>query len=57
MVTYDGQAPATLRPGHYAFGPARLPHAARCAAGSAACVLFISFEAPVDAQPGGPPAQ
>lgn len=49
-VTYDGQAPVTLRPGMYAYGPAKLPHAAQCAKG-APCVLFIAFEAPVDAVP------
>ena len=48
QVTYDGQAPVTLRPGMYAYGPARSPHRATCAPGDA-CVLFIAFEAPVDA--------
>lgn len=49
-VTYEGQATATLTPGMYAYGPAGRPHHATCAAG-ADCVLFIAFEAPVDAVP------
>lgn len=48
QVTYDGQPPVTLRPGMYAYGPARIPHVATCAPGDA-CVLFIAFESPVDA--------
>ena len=49
-VTYDGQAPTTLKPGMYAYGPAKLPHEATCAKGDA-CVLFIAFEGPIDAHP------
>lgn len=52
-VTYDGRKPAMLRPGMYAHGPARLPHSAVCSP-AAACVLFIAFDAPVDALAGGP---
>ena len=51
-VSYDGQEPATLRPGTYAFGPAKAPHSATCAS-AAPCVLFIAFEGPVDAHPSG----
>ena len=47
-VTYDGQEPVALKPGMYAYGPAKLAHEATCAAGEP-CVLFIAFEAPVDA--------
>ena len=47
-VTYEGQPTTVLKPGMYAYGPAKLPHEAVCASG-AACVLFIAFEAPVDA--------
>lgn len=47
-VRYQGAAPATLRAGSYAYGPAGLPHDASCAAGEA-CTLFIAFEGPVDA--------
>ena len=47
-VSYEGQAPATLKLGTYAYGPAQHPHSAVCAKG-APCVLFIAFEAPLDA--------
>ncbi|MEK6807158.1 MAG: cupin domain-containing protein [Pseudomonadota bacterium] len=47
-VTYEGQAPATLKVGTYAYGPAKHPHKAACAKG-APCVLFIAFESPLDA--------
>ena len=49
-VTYDGQEPVTLKPGMYAYGPAKLPHKATCAPGDP-CVLFIAFESAVDAFP------
>lgn len=49
-VTYDGQEPVTLKPGMYAYGPAKLPHKASCAKGDP-CVLFIAFESPIDAVP------
>lgn len=49
-VTYDGQKTAVLKPGTYAYGPAKLPHKAVCAS-AAACVLFIAFESPLDAVP------
>lgn len=49
-VTYEGQAPVTLKPGSYAYGPAKLPHKAVCAKGDP-CVLFIAFESPLDAIP------
>lgn len=49
-VTYEGQPPVTLGVGSYAYGPASKPHTATCAEG-AACVLFIAFEAPLDAIP------
>ncbi len=47
-VTYKGAAAAALMPGVYAYGPAKLPHAAKCA-GIKPCTLFIAFEGPVDA--------
>lgn len=50
QVTYEGHDAAVLKPGSYAYGPAKLPHTARCAQGDP-CVLFIAFEAPVDATP------
>lgn len=56
QVMYDGQEPTTLTPGTYAYGPAKLPHSAYCLKGTA-CVLFIAFEAAVDAVPTENPAQ
>lgn len=47
-VTYEGQKPAVLRPGTYAYGPAKARHEARCA-NAGPCVLFIAFESPIDA--------
>lgn len=47
-VGYEGQAPAVLRVGSYAYGPPRHVHEARCASADP-CVLFIAFEQPVDA--------
>jgi len=49
-VLYKGAAAAVLTPGQYAYGPASLPHDARCKAGKS-CTLFIAFEGPVDASP------
>lgn len=47
-VTYKGSAPSVLTPGTYAYGPASMPHDAKCA-GTKPCTLFIAFEGPVDA--------
>ena len=55
-VTYDGQKAAVLKPGHYAYGPAKLGHKATCAKGNP-CVLFIAFELPVDAFPTESPSK
>ena len=52
-VDYDGQQTARLREGSYAFGPPRLPHAAKCVS-QEPCVLAIAFEAPLDAFEGEP---
>jgi quercetin dioxygenase-like cupin family protein len=52
-VTYDGHATVVMRPGSYAYGPARLAHKATCA-DAGPCVLFIAFESPIDAFAGGP---
>jgi hypothetical protein len=49
-VNYEGQAPATLRAGDYAYGPAGLPHTAKCLS-QGPCTLFIAFEQAVDAHP------
>jgi quercetin dioxygenase-like cupin family protein len=53
-VSYKGQSKAVLKPGMYAYGPARLPHHATCAS-RGPCVLFIAFEAAVDAIPTSAP--
>lgn len=55
-VRYTGQAPVVLRPGMYAYGPAKLPHSASCG-DNTPCVLFIAFESPVDAVPVSAPAK
>ena len=49
-VTYEGEATVKLKPGMYAYGPAKKPHTAVCKKGDP-CVLFIAFEAPLDAIP------
>ena len=55
-VRYKGQPEVMLRPGMYAYGPAKVPHTASCG-GNAPCVLFIAFESPVDAVPVSSPAK
>ena len=55
-VTYEGQAPARLVPGTYAYGPAGRPHSGRCLS-DAPCVLVIAFEGPVDAAPAASAAR
>ena len=47
-VTYDGQKTTVLKPGTYAYGPAKRPHKAACVS-TTPCVLFIAFESPLDA--------
>lgn len=46
-VDYVGQEPVVMKPGTYAYGPARLPHTARCR-DAGECLLFIAFEEPAD---------
>jgi quercetin dioxygenase-like cupin family protein len=55
-VSYKGQTAVVLKPGMYAYGPAKLPHSASCA-GTTSCVLFIAFESAVDAVPTATPAK
>jgi mannose-6-phosphate isomerase-like protein (cupin superfamily) len=55
-VTYDGQEAAVLKPGSYAYGPAKAVHRGRCVSDEP-CVLFIAFEGPVDATPVTPTAR
>jgi quercetin dioxygenase-like cupin family protein len=47
-VTYEARPTVILKPGMYAYGPAKLAHKAECRS-RAPCVLFIAFETPVDA--------
>ena len=49
-VTYEGQEKSILKPGTYAYGPARKVHDGYCAS-KVPCVLFIAFESPLDATP------
>ena len=49
-VTYEGQEKSVIEAGSYAYGPAERPHDGFCAEGDP-CVLFIAFEAPLDAFP------
>lgn len=49
QVRYQGNPASILTAGSYAFGPAALPHEARCL-GPESCTLFIAFEGPVDAK-------
>lgn len=48
QVTYEGQETVVLKPGSYAYGPAKLAHDAYCEKGDP-CTLFIAFESPLDA--------
>ena len=48
-VNYQGQAPVVIGAFDYAYGPAKLPHDARCLEQDDDCLLFIAFEDPVDA--------
>ncbi|QFU77923.1 cupin domain-containing protein [Halioglobus maricola] len=47
-VEYEGHDAVTLEPGTYAYGPAEMPHKGQCLS-EERCILFIAFEAPVDA--------
>ena len=49
-VTYEGQPMMVLKPGSYAWGPAQRPHKAECVSAKP-CILFVAFEAPLDAIP------
>lgn len=52
-VTYEDEKTKTLKAGHYAYGPSKKPHTAKCT-GSEPCLLFVGFEKPVDAFAGKP---
>lgn len=49
-VTYAGHPTARLETNDYAYGPAKLPHVAKCRSATP-CTLFIAFDQAVDAQP------
>lgn len=51
-VTYEGQPTVVLRPGMYAYGPAKRVHKAVCG-NMGPCVLFIAFELPLDVSAAG----
>lgn len=48
-VKYQGTEPFTMNSGNYAYGPAGVPHEAKCV-GSTPCILEVGFEKPVDAK-------
>ena len=50
QLAYDGQDGVTLKPGTYAYGPAKLAHSGTCVSAEP-CILFIAFETAVDAVP------
>lgn len=47
-VNYEGQEPAVIKNGMYAYGPPEKSHSASCISDES-CVLFIAFSKPVDA--------
>lgn len=49
-ITYEGQETMTLKPGHYAYAPAKRAHDGYCASRTS-CILFIAFESPLDPKP------
>ncbi|WP_245960826.1 cupin domain-containing protein [Wenzhouxiangella sediminis] len=49
-VDYEGQDPAVIETGSYAYGPPGRAHSARCL-DAGECVLFIAFNEPIDAMP------
>ena len=55
-VTYEGQKTDVLKPGSYAYGPAKRAHEGYCASAEP-CILFIAFESPLDAVPVAAPAK
>ena len=52
-VTYEGEDTRTLKAGHYAYGPEKKPHDARCN-DEGPCLLYVAFIKPVDAFAGKP---
>ena len=46
-LQYDGHPETIVKPGGFAYGPAKAPHKATCNS-DVPCVLFINFDLPVD---------
>ena len=49
-VQYDGEDPVVLKSGHYAYGPAKKPHKAKCLSAEP-CVLFVAMNEPFSVAP------
>jgi quercetin dioxygenase-like cupin family protein len=49
-VQYQGRSAVVLQAGQYAYGPAKVPHAARCRS-EVPCTLFVAYDSEVDALP------
>ena len=49
-VQYQGRSAVVLQTGQYAYGPAKVPHAAQCRS-QESCTLFIAFDTEVDVLP------
>lgn len=49
-VKYQGSQEVMMKNGTYAYGPAGVPHEAKCVS-TESCVLSVGFEKPVDAKP------
>lgn len=49
-VQYDGEDAVVLKPGMYAYGPAKKPHRAKCLDGDP-CILFVGMNEPFSAEP------
>lgn len=49
-VQYDGEDATILKPGMYAYGPAKKPHRAKCLDG-VPCILFVAMNESFTAEP------
>jgi len=48
-VQYDGEDAVVLKPGMYAYGPAKKPHRAKCLSADP-CILFVAMNEPFSAE-------
>jgi len=48
-VQYDGEDATVLKPGMYAYGPAKKPHRAKCLS-TDPCILFVAMNEPFSAE-------